>query len=99
MQANLVYAQLVGESKEEKNKGQEGMGLDTWVFLSFFNNYYTITHYCYNYTVARPMFEVAVGSWECPRRAFHCSFASYLEHVRPVLCEREHTLWYEKEDE
>lgn len=48
------------------------------------NKYYTITLNCYNYTTARPKFEVAAGNWGCPRRAFHCSFVSDLGHVRPA---------------
>lgn len=48
------------------------------------NKYYTFTLNCYNYTTARPKFEVAAGNWGCLRRAFHCSFVSDLGHVRPA---------------
>lgn len=51
---------------------------------SFFNKHYTITRGCYNYTAARPTFEVADESWAGPRTASRCSVASYLAHVRPV---------------
>lgn len=39
---------------------------------------------CCNCTFAPLMSAVAVESWECLHKAFHCSFVSYHEHVRPV---------------